>query len=66
MKKKWYDIINELPFDIEPIIWFFLSASLIFAGVAFINDEKTAVGTLFTTLGGAGITRIRGGRKPNG
>lgn len=63
MKKKWYEIVQELGIDVEPIIWFFLSAGLIFAGVGFIKDEKTMVGTLFVALGGAGITRVRGSRK---
>ena len=49
--------------DLEPIIWFVLSACLIFLGNVFIEDEKTAVGTLFIALGGAGITRVRGSRK---
>jgi len=64
MKKKWYEIIKELPFDVEPIIWFTMSGALILSGNWLLKDEKTAIGTLFIALGGAGITRVRGGRKP--
>jgi len=66
MKKRWYEIVNELPFDLEPILWFLLSASLIFLGNAFIKDGETGAGTLFAALGGAAITRVRGGRKGQG
>jgi len=63
MKKRWYEIIGLLPFDIEPIIWFFLSTALIMLGVFFIGTDQKEAGTLFAALGGAGITRVRGGRK---
>jgi hypothetical protein len=62
MKKKWYEITQALGIDIDPIIWFLLSAGLIFAGVLLIENEQTAGGTLFIALGGAGITRVRGSR----
>ena len=63
MKKKWYEIFEVLGIDISPILWFFLSAILIFLGNGFIKDGKTGAGTLFAALGGAAITRVRGGRK---
>jgi hypothetical protein len=62
MKKKWYEITQELGIDLDPIIWFLLSAGLIFCGILLIKNEQTAGGTLFIALGGAGITRVRGSR----
>ena len=63
MKKKWYEIIADFPFDLEPILWFVMSGALILFGNYTLKDEKSAIGTLFIALGGAGITRVRGGRK---
>jgi len=63
MKKKWYEIVGDLGIDISPVLWFFLSAILIFMGNGFIKDGKTGAGTLFAALGGAAITRVRGSRK---
>ena len=67
MKKKWYEIIpqflSNLPWDLEPMIWFVMSSGLIFGGYKMVKDENTAAGTLLAALGGAGIARVRGSRK---
>jgi len=66
-KKKWYIIIPEflhaLPFDMEPMIWFVMSAALILMGFKLAIEGQTAAGTLLSALGGAGIARVRGSRK---
>jgi len=65
--KRWYEIIpqflKEIPIDIEPMIWFFMSSVLIFAGHYCVTNEKTTAGILLAALGGAGIARVRGSRK---
>ena len=65
--KKWYEIIpqflNDLPLDIEPMIWFVMSAVLIFMGYDEAVQGNSAQATLYSALGGAGIARIRGTRK---
>ncbi len=64
MIPKWYDKI-----DWEPVLWFILSAAMIFAGFYIFSaapaDNKmlSAVGTLFIALGGAGIARVRSSKK---
>lgn len=67
MKKKWYEIIpqflNALPFDLDPMIWFLMSAGLIFGSYNLATKGETAAGTLLAALGGAGIARVRGSRK---
>ena len=64
--KKWYEIVQILGIDLAPIIWFVLTAVfiftgwwLIYAGVKESDQGMAAIGTLFASLGGAGIARIR-------
>ena len=51
--------------ELEPIIWFILSAALLFAGGYFFKEGNAPFATLFSALGGAGITRVRSPRYPD-
>jgi len=77
--KRWYEIVQILGIDLEPMIWFIMTAAFIFIGskliysgleTAAVNGAitakaagETAAGTLFASLGGAGIGRIRSSRE---
>ena len=63
---RWYKIVSDLGIDLNPIIWFILSAVFIFLGyfIIYSRIEKetphlAAIGTLVAALGGAGIARVR-------
>lgn len=69
MKKKWYEIVTDLGIDLNPIIWFIMSAIFIFTGYWIIysgieeeSPHLAAIGTLVAALGGAGIARVRSSR----
>ena len=56
-------MLKNFSFEIEPIIWFILSAILIFIGAWMFKENNVPFASLFSALGGAGITRVRSPNK---